>query len=281
MRITNYAPDRLKRHHHGNIHEYYVSKYVTEADVVINMPKPKTHRKAGYTAAMKNMVGMNVRKEYLPHHTMGAIKDGGDEYLTRSCLRRLDGRLYDMKNTCEGKNRFFRAKLLWYLAGVLKVLCNKIYKDDGEGSWYGNETISKTIVDLNRILNYVDRQGVLCDRKQRAVLHIGDMIISGEKEGPVAPSSKAVGAVVISCNAYAFDYTVGIMMGAKVNEVPFINDAKSGNKKFSLLPEGKITVISNHLSIHDMDPDHISDNDKWRFVPTRGWRTKFIALDQE
>lgn len=281
MRITNYDPDRLKSHHYGNIHEYYVSKYVLEADVVINMPKPKTHRKAGYTAAMKNMVGMNVRKEYLPHHTAGALHDGGDEYLNRSCLRRMDARLYDVKNTCEGKNQFFRAKILWYLAGGLKILCNKIYKDDGEGSWYGNETISKTIVDLNKILNYVNRQGILSDQKQRAVLHIGDMIISGEKEGPVAPRPKTVGAVVISGNAYSFDYTVGIMMGAKVNEVPFIKDAKSGNEKFPLLPKDKITVLSNRPSIHNMEPDHISDNDKWIFIPTRGWKAKFVGSQDE
>lgn len=281
MRITNYAPDRLKSHHHGRIHEYYVSQYVLDADVVINMPKPKTHRKAGYTAAMKNMVGINVRKEYLPHHTMGAQKDGGDEYLYRSCLRRLDARLYDVKNTCEGKEQFFRAKLLWYLAGGMKVLCNKIYKDDGEGSWYGNETISKTIVDLNKILNYVNRQGVLCGQKQREVLHIGDMIISGEKEGPVAPSPKTVGAVVISSNAYAFDYTVGTMMGAKVKELPFIKDTKSGKEKHSLLPKGNIKVLSNRPSIHNMEPDCIRNEDKWKFVATRGWKVRFIVSDEE
>ena len=48
------------------------------------MPKPKCHRKAGMTSALKNFVGANVRKEFLPHHTMGSIKEGGDEYFVTS-----------------------------------------------------------------------------------------------------------------------------------------------------------------------------------------------------
>ena len=64
LRITNYDPAILKQHHTENKHEYYISDYLLNADCVINMPKPKSHRKAGVTIALKNLIGINVRKEF-------------------------------------------------------------------------------------------------------------------------------------------------------------------------------------------------------------------------
>ena len=49
LRITNYNPDELLTHHNEKKHEYFIAKDVLEADVIINMPKPKAHRKAGVT----------------------------------------------------------------------------------------------------------------------------------------------------------------------------------------------------------------------------------------
>ena len=54
------------------------------------------------------MVGMNVRKEYLPHHTIGSVAEGGDEYKKKSLLRNIDDKLYDIKNTLEGKEYFIQ-----------------------------------------------------------------------------------------------------------------------------------------------------------------------------
>ncbi len=276
MRITNYSPDRLKQHHNENTHEYYVSNYVLNADVVINMPKPKTHRKAGFTAAMKNMVGINVRKEFLPHHSIGSISEGGDEHKDKSLFRNIADFLYDKKNTYEGKGKYNRSRVLWITAHGFVYLASKLKKDVYEGNWYGNQTISKTIVDLNKILLFVNKEGLLKQEKQRKVLSIGDMIISGEKEGPVAPSPKEIGAVIISSNSFAFDYTVGTMMGADVEKVSFIIDARNGNPKFRLLPSQEpIIVSSNDDSINNKKAEEINNNDKWHFIPTEGWKPLF------
>ena len=35
----------LKQHHNDAKNEYFVNRHILEADVIINMPKPKTHRK--------------------------------------------------------------------------------------------------------------------------------------------------------------------------------------------------------------------------------------------
>ena len=95
IRITNYDPALLKQHHNSKVNEYKVSKEILNADVIINMPKPKVHRKGGVTIALKNLVGINCRKEYLPHHTNGSIKEGGDEYLHKSWLKRMSNVFID------------------------------------------------------------------------------------------------------------------------------------------------------------------------------------------
>ena len=73
FRVTMYNPDLLKRTHSRGTHQYLVARDVIDADVVINLPKLKTHKKAGLTGALKNMVGINGHKEYLPHHRKGEL----------------------------------------------------------------------------------------------------------------------------------------------------------------------------------------------------------------
>ena len=197
LRITNYSPDRLAKHHCEGKHEYFVSDYVLNADVIINMPKPKTHRKAGVTIALKNLVGINVRKEFLPHHTIGSVKEDGDEYRKKSKFRKISSIAYDYKNKFEGEGKYVRAFFCLVVGYGIKIISNKCFHDEMEGSWSGNHTISKTIVDLNKILLYADKNGNIQLERQRKLLNIADMIISGEKEGPVAPSPKYVGYLVL------------------------------------------------------------------------------------
>ncbi|SFB14023.1 hypothetical protein SAMN05216587_11543 [Selenomonas ruminantium] len=44
------------------------------------------------------------------------------------------------------------------------------------GSWYGNDTIWRTIADLNHILYYANKEGKLQEKRQRKVLIVADMI---------------------------------------------------------------------------------------------------------
>jgi uncharacterized protein (DUF362 family) len=71
FRVTCYDPRLLARTHAPGRHQYLVAKEVIEADVIINLPKLKTHKKAGITCALKNLIGINGNKEYLPHHRLG------------------------------------------------------------------------------------------------------------------------------------------------------------------------------------------------------------------
>ena len=78
FRVTDYNPDRLAESHQPGLHKYCITKELFDADVVLSLPKVKTHQKTGITAALKNMVGINGDKDFLPHHRIGGTERGGD-----------------------------------------------------------------------------------------------------------------------------------------------------------------------------------------------------------
>jgi len=63
FRVTCYDPRLMAKTHGRGRHRYLVAKDVIEADLVINLPKLKTHKKAGITCALKNLIGINGNKE--------------------------------------------------------------------------------------------------------------------------------------------------------------------------------------------------------------------------
>jgi hypothetical protein len=58
FRVTGYNPNLMKLHHNFEKNEYLIPNSILQADVFINLPKPKTHKRAGITGAMKNLVGI-------------------------------------------------------------------------------------------------------------------------------------------------------------------------------------------------------------------------------
>ena len=61
-----------------------------DADVFINIPKLKSHKKVGLTCALKNLVGINANKNWLPHHTEGTPDKGGDQFPAATMKARLE-----------------------------------------------------------------------------------------------------------------------------------------------------------------------------------------------
>lgn len=277
LRITNYDPDILKQHHNETTHEYLVSKYILEADVIINLPKPKTHRKAGVTIALKNMVGINSRKEYLPHHTNGSKQEGGDCYLKKSFLKEWKNQFLDKRNACmQTKKQYRRAWFYGKCAAVCSLL-NQLGGSDVyfEGSWYGNDTISRTLVDLNKIVFYADQNGRICKEKQRKYLIVADMIISGEKEGPLEPSSKQVGMIAMGENPVCFDETVAKLMGAKHEYISTLHHARKPHGDLPLVGEEQPYLISNDARWNQKSLSEVQASDLLYFEPTSGWKEAF------
>lgn len=248
LRITNYDPMELRRHHNVNQHEYCIAKEALEADVIINMPKGKTHRKAGITGALKNMVGINARKECLPHHMQGARDDGFDEYRKASLFRSAASSLLDLRNSTIQNGGHFRWKTLSISSGLLGRM-GKVLSGDwsSEGGWYGNDTIWRTVDDLNKIIFYADKEGVLRPSKQRAMLCIGDLIVAGEGNGPLSPEPICCGAITFCDNPVSHDVAMCRLFGVDVECIPTVRNLLQPRIKYSLIDEApnQIKCCSN------------------------------------
>ena len=235
--ITNYNLKDMHKHHKCGVHEYLIPKIILNADVIINIPKPKTHRKAGITACMKNFVGINSKKEYLPHHRSGNIYRHGDEYPEKSILKKMTSfvKKYSYTNN-------FIIRILVSAFIRLERLCKK--GKYIEGSWYGNDTIWRTILDINKIILYADKNGIITNKKQRVIFNIADMIIAGEKEGPLLPSPKSIGYIISGFNQLNTDKTICEIMGFNYNKIKYI---KSGYmlKKYCISTSKKFNIIVN------------------------------------
>ncbi len=67
-------------HHTEQRHEYSFGRTVLDADVIISLPKLKTHKKTGVTLSLKSVIGLTSEKYWLPHFTAGDPSIGGDEF---------------------------------------------------------------------------------------------------------------------------------------------------------------------------------------------------------
>lgn len=270
VRITNYAAKDTEKHHRNGKNEYCVSDAMLEADVIINIPKPKTHRIAGYTAALKNMIGINARKEYLPHHQKGAKGRTGDEYIgTYRILKWINSSGNDIKNWALSKHINLMVDICNEMCRCIGKKLDKLEDNRKKfGAWHGNDTIWRTIMDVNKIVYFVNKEGALCDEKQRTVLHFGDMVVCGEGEGPLMPSYKKVGGILFSDNPVAFDFCVAKIMGFDYKKLPTLEKAL---KDQSMIKEeaSEINLCSNANDFNRLVNDIEID---FKFEPSVGWR---------
>jgi uncharacterized protein (DUF362 family) len=272
-RIANYHDVNLNARHNQEHHKYLITRSVFDADLIINLPKPKTHRFAGLTAAQKNFVGICSEKTYLPHYRVGVSDSGGDEsdYLTGvdkmlSLIGSQRSKFIEKQNI--GMQIFYKfigssinkAKKLFFL------------KPFTPGQWYGNDTIWRTILDINLILLYGNADGILdVDSGPRHILNIGDMIIAGEKDGPLAPSPKPLGIVLASNNCAVFDYTFCKITGFDYNLIPSIKNAIS-NPLLLTQSLDDICVKSNLAFLHNAALSQVIFPDEWKFNPHPLWK---------
>ncbi len=256
--ITNYDLKLMNAHHTGKTHEYIIPCDVLNSDVIINMPKPKTHRKAGITACMKNFVGINGNKECLPHHRTGGPNKNGDEFPENNFLKNIYSWL--------SKYTYKHNKFINLIRKCVSFILGKTNKGRfREGSWYGNDTIWRTILDLNKLIVYTDKKGILTDNVQRKIFNVADMIVSGEKEGPLLPSDKKVGLIVAGFNSLNNDHIITQIMGFSPSKIKYI---ENGYKLQKL-------KISNSIDFNVLDENGIvKDIKKYNkhFKATDGWK---------
>lgn len=265
-RVTCYDPARMARHHGGGKHEYVVANTMLEADVVINVPKLKTHQKAGITAALKNFVGINGHKDCLPHHTKGDAASGGDEFKTTSWAKRTDSWLMDAREQTD-------SRAVKKAAAVVHHVLEAVHRREGywQGSWYGNETIARTTIDLNRIVRYATKDGQLSDRPQRAVFTIVDGVLAGDGDGPLAPAPHPAGVLMAGSDPVAVDMAAARLMGFRYRALPAVRLGLDGVGGFRLaeFDEATLRIVSASRRWNGVEVS--KPGDSLRFQPHRGW----------
>ena len=220
FRVTNYDPDVMRAHHTCDRHEYLIAQAVLDSDVVINVPKLKTHRKAALTCCLKNVVGINGSKDYLPHHRVGAVTEGGDEYHWPSAWKAMGSKVLDL---LEGSSSRTVRDLAQLALRVCRRMAHHTARDPySEGSWYGNDTIWRTVLDLNRVLEFARADGTLAQMPQRKIFNIVDAVIAGGGEGPLRPDPVAAGMILAGRIPAIVDNFAARLVGLNPEKIPLL-----------------------------------------------------------
>lgn len=267
LRGSDYDASETIAHHSAGRHEYCIAGTILRADCVVDMPKVKTHKKAGVTLCLKNLVGINGNKNYLPHHRAGSPRKGGDEFpdVGTTLYGKLRAWAIDRARPLLG-SRLLLPLLRLARSADVRTRSDHVVRN---GNWWRNDTVWRMILDLNRALLYADETGRLQSTRQRKVIHVLDGVVAGEGNGPMAPDRKALGVVIASADAVAADIATSILMGFDPLKIPVIRNALMPHELpiTTLGPRGEGIVLY-------LDGERVA---RWadlpiqRFRPHPGW----------
>ena len=282
------------RHHRGTTQEYSVSQAILQADVVISVPKLKTHRKAGVTCCLKNLVGINTDKNYLPHFALGSANMGGDEMPA-----------IDKKNIFKVKSyNWIREHVIaytWkYIGGTAVKLLRSLKgqkepaqpapvpAEDGQppvkkekdvdlakwfhnrlsgqqvaaGAWPGNDTICRMILDLNRIFLCCDRDGKLQEKTDRKIMYVVDAVGIGVGNGPTHPCPEKTHMIAAGFNGYQLDCALLGLLGVDVQNILLYTMA---SQYPWMLRDAEGAVLFNGRELYPTDRLSV------KILPPEGW----------
>jgi uncharacterized protein (DUF362 family) len=267
FRVTMYDPDRLAEEHRAGRHRYVICRELFEADVVLNLPKLKTHRKSGMTGALKNLVGLNGDKDFLPHHRRGGSAVGGDCYPGWAPLKAVTERLLDAANRRIGEPSSARwSRWAWRTLRMHE----RLHGDpEIEGGWHGNDTTWRMTLDLNRIALHGRADGTMADARQRTVWSLTDALVAGEGEGPLAPEPLALGVVTFAAGAAAADAVHAALLRFDGDRIPLVRGAFQPFR-WPLASHATPHAILRALRL---DLDEVAETLGLDARPPRGWST--------
>jgi uncharacterized protein (DUF362 family) len=267
---SEYDVSQTNEHHQKARHDYNIANTFLKADVIINVPKLKTHKKSGITAWIKSVIGICGDKNWLPHHTQGTPGAGGDQFSDDSIKRRTERRLTaGVKSVVKHTGTAGAV-----VGGLLRRSGAYVFGDTNKdairsGNWHGNDTIWRTVLDLHKIWIHADKNGVLKPTPQRKFICIVDAVVAGEANGPLAPDPKPAGVCVVGFDPIATDTTCAVLMGFDPDKLPILTRAKT-TKLFSLesMAREEIEVASNVESWNGAATEMTNTLD---FKPHFGW----------
>jgi hypothetical protein len=238
-----------------------------DPDVLINLPKLKTHKKVGITCALKNLVGINSQKNWLPHHTEGTPAQGGDQFPADTAKARLE------HSWMGAAKRFLRHRpTLSRLFVPLKKAGRLIFGDTQQvvrsGNWHGNDTCWRMVLDLNKCLFLHEGSGNPRTRPLR-YLAVVDGIIGGQGNGPMAPDPVPSSVILAGTHPLAVDCAAATVMGFDWKKLRLLQGAFTlRSPSFVPFSPDQLRVHSNHApwngSLEEL-------TDTFHFRPHFGW----------
>jgi uncharacterized protein (DUF362 family) len=267
---SDYDEAETNRFHGHGRHEYLLSGTCAGADVIVNIPKLKTHKKVGATLCLKNIVGINTGRNRLPHYVNGYPRDHGDEFPDPTPGRTLES--FGVRGLERGMLK--HPEIVAPLFRAAKRLGKGVFGDTSRvirnGNWYGNDTCWRMVHDINACLLYSDARRFPAPRPKR-YLGIVDGIVGGQGNGPEAPEPVGAGLIVAGLNPVAVDAVAAWMMGLDPLKLAMIRNA-FGRRELSLaaFAYDDIAVVSNNPDLEGtlrrLDPARAL-----RFKPHFGW----------
>lgn len=258
FRVGDYDPKETMKNHNKGTHKYLIAKEVIDADIVINLPKLKTHQKAGITNGLKNYVGTIGEKSYLAHHSSNLSKNGGDCYPGNNLIRK--GAEYFRENSFKYKGTFLYTIFHYTSALIWRFAPKSIYANLS-GAWYGNDTVWRMVLDINKIISFGNLNGEILNIPQRKIITISDAIIAGQGNGPLKPVPNAMGMVSISTNDMFLDFVMANLMGFDCRKIPLLKSFLNSINDSDF----QIYIDGNKTNIWDLS------NYSVKTIPPSGW----------
>ena len=270
---ADYDSQIVNRHHHGETQEYLICGTPTRCDVFINMPKMKTHKKTGVTLSLKNLVGINADKNWLPHHTEGSPDDGGDQFPVLGFLQKLEN-----VSVHFARKLALRIPVLGpMVAKKMRAAGTKVFGETQKvirsGNWYGNNTTWRMSLDLNRCLLYGNMDGSLRMDQPKRYYTVVDGLIGMEGEGPMQGFPIHSNVVIGGIDPVAVDIVAARYMGFDYRKIPILRESL----KLVDLPITKIKNPSELQIVSDVPELNVpfSEYEKMehmKFEPHFGWK---------
>ncbi len=260
MAETNFRHSEIR-------HEYALCRTPMEADLFINLPKLKTHKKVGITCALKNLVGINANKNWLPHHTEGTPEQGGDQFATSGVKARLE---HSWMGTAKRwlKNRRKLSRLFVPIKKAGRLVFGDTQKIVRSGNWHGNDTCWRMVLDLNKCFLFFNGEGTRMAGSKR-YLTVVDGIVGGEGNGPMAPDPVPCGVILAGDHPVSVDCVAAELMGFDWQKLPVLRHAfHMRDLNFVPFEPGEMDVVSNNPAWAGRLP---AIRETFRFRPHFGW----------
>ena len=287
---ADYDAGVVNHHHTGGRHEYLIAGCAIKCDVVFSLPKWKTHKKAGITASLKNLVGVNADKNWLPHHTEGAPARGGDEHPNPDLKHRTERKVAAAVRGLSHRVPVVGPWVHRVARGVGKPVFGDTDSTIRSGNWFGNDTIWRMCLDLNKIVFYGNTDGSLREpqpqnRKRHYVLVDG--IIAGEGRGPLNPDPIPAGVLLFGVHPPSVDAACAYLMGFDPDKIPIVSRAFQC-RSFPLADHGwRDIVVQSNAAGWNRQLIDISSTDTFHFEPHFGWKRQIeqssvaaVSVDQ-